>query len=284
MSTRACYRFISSEGPDSWAGVVTVYKHSDGYPDGAAKWIEAALEHAWQLPRYENDEFAAAFVAANKSLTTYYEREARLKQAELAKLMLNAPDGGPSIMEQVKSLEKQIAQCLEQAKEYRTGRYRDFTGGGGVRLVPFEGMNAHARFASDTGYLYDITVKQAKGTPGKPGKAKLVVTAYTTIERDGKWWVKKFFEGSTKGLAKAKAPEYDSRNLGEPDFTLDPTPEVSEPRDFRVVIYGYDAEGGTWLGPMESREEAEARWLRERKARPAATVAFERVYRGVTAP
>ena len=45
--------------------VVTVYEHSDGYPDGAVCWITKALEYAWPLPRFEVDEFAAAFVAAN---------------------------------------------------------------------------------------------------------------------------------------------------------------------------------------------------------------------------
>ena len=33
MSTRACYRFIDPDTTDP--EVVTVYKHSDGYPDGA---------------------------------------------------------------------------------------------------------------------------------------------------------------------------------------------------------------------------------------------------------
>lgn len=45
---------------------VTVYKHSDGYPDGAVCWITKSLEHAWPVPGFEADEFAAAFVAANK--------------------------------------------------------------------------------------------------------------------------------------------------------------------------------------------------------------------------
>jgi hypothetical protein len=62
MSTRACYRFIDTES----AEVVTVYKHSDGYLEGAVCWITKALEHAWPLPRFEVDEFAAAFVAANR--------------------------------------------------------------------------------------------------------------------------------------------------------------------------------------------------------------------------
>jgi hypothetical protein len=64
MSTRACYRFIDPDTSDP--EVVTVYKHSDGYPDGAVCWITKALEHAWPLPRFEADEFATAFVAANK--------------------------------------------------------------------------------------------------------------------------------------------------------------------------------------------------------------------------
>jgi hypothetical protein len=64
MSTRACYRFIDPDPTNP--EVVTLYKHSDGYPDGAVCWITKALEHARPLPRFEADEFAAAFVAANK--------------------------------------------------------------------------------------------------------------------------------------------------------------------------------------------------------------------------
>ena len=39
-------------------------------PDGAVCWITKALEHAWPLPRFEADEFAAAFVAATKPSTS----------------------------------------------------------------------------------------------------------------------------------------------------------------------------------------------------------------------
>ena len=60
MSTRAIYTF------KGFGEAHHVYKHHDGYPSGAAQWLEAALELAWELPRYEPDEFAAAFVAANK--------------------------------------------------------------------------------------------------------------------------------------------------------------------------------------------------------------------------
>jgi len=64
MSTRATYTFVETGGVDQ--KYYHVYKHHDGYPEGAAKWIAAALDYAWPLPRYEADELAAAFVAANK--------------------------------------------------------------------------------------------------------------------------------------------------------------------------------------------------------------------------
>src|SRR5713101_2351532 len=75
MSTRACYRFFPLNGPNDWPGVVTVYRHHDGYPSGAATAIEAALPHAWPLPRFEAEEFAAAFVRANKMSADDHARE-----------------------------------------------------------------------------------------------------------------------------------------------------------------------------------------------------------------
>jgi hypothetical protein len=64
MSTRALYTFIDPEFKD--VPPINIYKHHDGYPDGAADHIEAALKYAWELPRFEADEFAAAFCAATK--------------------------------------------------------------------------------------------------------------------------------------------------------------------------------------------------------------------------
>lgn len=61
MGTRAIYIFEDEQ--DS----IAVYKHYDGYPRGAADFIEEAKEYAWAFPRFEADEFAAAFVAANKN-------------------------------------------------------------------------------------------------------------------------------------------------------------------------------------------------------------------------
>jgi len=60
MGTRAVYTFIDQDGRHS------VYKHWDGYPTTACQFIANALPLAWPLPRFEPDEFAAAFVAANK--------------------------------------------------------------------------------------------------------------------------------------------------------------------------------------------------------------------------
>jgi len=61
MGTRAIYIFEDEHEE------VHVYKHYDNYPQGAVEFIENAKEFAWELPRFEADEFAAAFVAANKN-------------------------------------------------------------------------------------------------------------------------------------------------------------------------------------------------------------------------
>ena len=63
MSTQAIYTFVDPESGDE----VSVFKHWDGYPQGAATFLQRAKELAWPLPRFEADEFAAAFVAANKT-------------------------------------------------------------------------------------------------------------------------------------------------------------------------------------------------------------------------
>lgn len=60
MSTRAIYTF--DDGTDRYH----VYKHHDGYPSGAAKAIQSALDYAWPLPRFEADEFGASFCAGTK--------------------------------------------------------------------------------------------------------------------------------------------------------------------------------------------------------------------------
>jgi hypothetical protein len=179
MSTRACYRFIPENGPNDWPGVVTVYKHHDGYPFGAAKAIEAALDYAWQLPRFEADEFAAAFVAANKRSVSSLRREYEQAAADA---------------------EKKAKVDMEYAKADMPGYYRRLAkdagnyAGGGIRLIPFEGPDAYQRFASDIAYLYDIRCENGK----------LRIRAYTTSERNDVWTFEQFFEGSLKQLARRK--------------------------------------------------------------------------------
>jgi hypothetical protein len=60
MGTRAVFTFKDQYGAYS------VYKHWDGYPEGAAEFLTKAIPFAWELPRFEADDFAAAFVTANK--------------------------------------------------------------------------------------------------------------------------------------------------------------------------------------------------------------------------
>lgn len=61
MSTSATIQFIDDTTK------VAVYSHGDGYPTGIRAMLEKALAFAWELPRFEADEFAAAFIAANKT-------------------------------------------------------------------------------------------------------------------------------------------------------------------------------------------------------------------------
>ena len=63
MSTQAIYTFVDPASGDE----VSVFKHWDGYPRGAATFLQRAKALAWPFPRFEADEFAAAFVAANKT-------------------------------------------------------------------------------------------------------------------------------------------------------------------------------------------------------------------------
>ena len=50
MGTRAIYFFEERLADDCYYGV---YKHYDGYPQGAADFIENAKSYAWPLPRWK---------------------------------------------------------------------------------------------------------------------------------------------------------------------------------------------------------------------------------------
>ena len=64
MSTRCTIDFT-----DEYQ-TVTIYKHCDGYPEGEhgiIALLQKAQEFAWPLPRFEADEYSAAFVVAAKA-------------------------------------------------------------------------------------------------------------------------------------------------------------------------------------------------------------------------
>lgn len=46
---------------------IQLYRHWDGYPEGVIPDLADALAYAWQLPRFEADDFAAAIVRAWKA-------------------------------------------------------------------------------------------------------------------------------------------------------------------------------------------------------------------------
>ena len=60
MATRALYVFKDLDQ------TFIVYKHWDGYPEGAYEYIINAIPFAWELPRFEASDFSAAFIAGNK--------------------------------------------------------------------------------------------------------------------------------------------------------------------------------------------------------------------------
>jgi hypothetical protein len=131
MSTRGLYTFKGSNRSDCW----NVYKHSDNYPTGAAEAIKLALEYAWTLPRYEADEFATAFIAANKSHGHRQELEI-LRELEI----IGSTDYKPR---------QKLKADLENVRRW----YR----GGAVRLMPQGKPLAVAqKNCCDIEYRYEI--------------------------------------------------------------------------------------------------------------------------------
>ena len=142
---------------------MTVYKHSDG----AVCWINKALEHAWPLPRFEADEFAAAFVAANKP---------SVKNRHMDYIAKAERETDP---------ERKL-HLLKAAEDYGPGgRYADCVGGG-IRLVNKPGCDAFKTYAADIEYLYDVT---RKGN-------LLYIVGYATSERNGSWTITRIFSGN----------------------------------------------------------------------------------------
>lgn len=151
MSTRALYSFKGDEGD------FNVYKHHDGYPSGAAQTIKTAINwFAWGLPRYESDEFAAAFCAAGKFGSFIESADDLIEWAK---------DHGP-------------------AGQYRTNQ------GGGVRLMPSGDPTLVAcSNCGDIAYRYEISMgtplpKVIEGIARKKAvEPQLLIKAFT-----GNWW------------------------------------------------------------------------------------------------
>ncbi len=151
MSTRALYSFLGEDGNHN------VYKHHDGYPMGAAKTIKTAIDwFAWNLPRYESNEFAAAFCAAGK-IGSWFETPEEL---------------------------------LDWAKRYGPGGEYNASKGGGVRFMPAGNPSQVAcQNCSDIQYRYEVYM----GTPLpeyiKKSAHKIPQTPSLLIKAfGGDWW------------------------------------------------------------------------------------------------
>ena len=164
MSTRALYTFRSEDGSDEHH----VYVHHDGYPTGAADKIVAALEFAWPLPRYEADEFAAAFVAANKS--HWIAEELRLLRR----------------FEKAKEADEIVA-IGEQIERVR--HYAKHGNGGGVRLMPSGTFDDVA--PQDLEFRYVIQPRKVQSGVGKRSQTnvQLLVHAFEVNHVGDTEWV-----------------------------------------------------------------------------------------------
>ena len=163
MSTRALYTFIDGDSTHH------VYKHHDGYPEWAAKHIEAALPFAWALPRFEADEFAAAFVAANKSHYRNTELEYLRKIEALSEEIATEENGREIIL---------ARKNLKALRDYAANS------GGGVRLMPSGTWKKVA--PQDIDYRYEI-----RGGSQLRIKAFAVSCSYP----ENKWTEDKLYDG-----------------------------------------------------------------------------------------
>jgi hypothetical protein len=141
-----------------------VYKHHDGYPTGAAQWLNNALAFAWSLPRYEADDFAAAFVAGNK--IPHWSQETLIETLDkLAK----SP--------RPKNYKDKIINVKFSVPNYAVGG--GFGGpGGGVRLMPSGNVEDVA--PGDIEYRYEIT----QGNDGALRVAAYTVNAWDTYQEE----------------------------------------------------------------------------------------------------
>lgn len=146
MSTRGFYTFKDTDGAS-----YHVYKHSDNYPTGAADALDSALLMSWRLPRFEADEFAAAFVAANK----WYQLERYLKPIFAA-----AKDGYARDPE---TMTIEVPTLCKYEVEGAAGGVRLISGGGDWKeYCPWD-VEYHYEISHKPG-AKDITVKCSRVT------------------------------------------------------------------------------------------------------------------------
>ena len=172
MSTRALYTFKAEASHESdW----NVYKHHDGYPTGAADTLAIAQAwFAWKEPRYESDEFAAAFCAAGKmhgiNPTGYNVKELDAHAPQ--------PQGKPD-------------------------NYNQYAGGG-VRLMPCGNpLDVAAKNCPDIAYRYEIFQKHSSGR--SKHLPVLMVKAYAVDVWDTNHDETLLFESTLKGMRRAAA-------------------------------------------------------------------------------
>ena len=70
MSTNALIKFYDTPGHSFGEGpnqTFYVYQHWDGYPAGVAITLAMTFDYAFKLPRWQANDFSAAFIAANKN-------------------------------------------------------------------------------------------------------------------------------------------------------------------------------------------------------------------------
>lgn len=163
MSTRACYTFKDSSGS------YHVYKHCDGYPKGAANSIMAALPFAWSLPRYEADEFAAAFVCANK-IPYWLDRPLQKFMETLFKMVRPS---GPSTGKDLKT------EIKVDVPSYHLGD--DPMKGGGIRLLKSGNIKRVA--PCDIEYRYEIFPTKKNGLNCGQLMVKAFSTSYWNAEK-----------------------------------------------------------------------------------------------------
>lgn len=168
MATRGVYIFS-----DQRTTPIVVYRHYDNYPTGAAEALLNALPHAWPLPRFEADEFAAAFMAGNKS-----DERTRLGSAYTSLVIAQEEGDDEKIMEAANKFSDERKSFIQSFKHGLMGS------GGNVRLLGVS-KDWHSLLPGDIEYLYHIR-SESGGPP--------TLTAAETRCPDEKHFIKTFID------------------------------------------------------------------------------------------